>query len=753
MAEQGSDKLRDEFLSESQEIVEQLNRDLLAMHSASQRHDPSGEGLRVDPDLINSAFRAVHSLKGLAGLSGVERMMHLSHDLENLLDSLRMGKVQLNPGVLDLLFEAIDHYQGICSEVAEHGIAAASTVANRTVEDFIRRVNLAADPEAAAKKAAAAAAAAQSETPLGDFELDPAQLAGLTEYEEHRLRENIRMGRNLYRIIGAVPFATLEEEFVNMREALKPVGEVIAVVPAGLSGANPELMDVELIFGASHNLTSVVAAIGQSSLKVIQVPRRAGAVAPPTMMAPEATGKLDLGRVASSITGPEKPSASSQPREFGLGGSGFGGSGFGGPGGGSGGDDGGRGDGGSIKSFTPTVRVDIRKLDHLMNIVGELALVRSGIQVVYDELRRDRGHAELARKLQDELRRLNRKLDDLQRGIQEVRMVPLSQVFDKLSRVVRQMTRETEKKEIQFVVTGGDTKLDKMMIEELSDPMMHIIRNAIDHGIENRDTRRSRGKPDHGTVAISAEQRGNKVVIEVFDDGNGIDTKRLVQKAVGKGLLSEDQARSLPREDQLNLIFLPGLSTRETADQSSGRGVGMDVVKTKITRLDGTVNTYSEPGQGTRFTITLPTTLAIIKALVIGTAGRTYAIPLNSVTESLMITYDQIKTVERREVYILRNKTLPLVRLDEMFSLIRPPGQSEPQQGYIVVVKLAQQQLGLLVDELIGQQDIVIKSLGRTLKGIPGIAGATELGGQQTALVLDVRAVAREAMPRASEAA
>jgi two-component system chemotaxis sensor kinase CheA len=744
MAEQGTDKLRDEFLSESQEIVEQLNRDLLAMHTASQRNDPLGDGLRVDPDLINSAFRAVHSLKGLAGLSGVERMMHLSHDLENLLDALRMGKVQLTPSVLDLLFEAIDHYQSICADVAEHGIASA-VGPNRVVDDFIRRVNLAADPEAAAKKAAAAAAPPPSDSPLGDFELDPAQLAGLTEYEEHRLRENIRMGRNLYRIIGSVPFASLEEEFVNMRESLKPVGEVIAVVPAGLSSANPELMDVELIFGASQSLAAITAAIGQSPLKVVQVPRRGGAVAQQAAPMPaEPTGRLDMSKVPPSTrTGPEKPSASSQPRDLGAALAGFGG----------GGDDGGRGESGSIKSFTPTVRVDIRKLDHLMNIVGELALVRSGIQVVYDDLRRDRGHAELARKLQDELRRLNRKLDDLQRGIQEVRMVPLSQVFDKLSRVVRQMTREADRKEIQFVVTGGDTKLDKLMIEELSDPMMHIIRNAIDHGIENRDTRRARGKPDHGTVAISAEQRGNKVVIDVFDDGNGIDTKRLLQKAIGKGLITEEQARNLPREEQINLIFLPGLSTRETADQNSGRGVGMDVVKTKITRMDGTINSYSEPGQGTRFTITLPTTLAIIKALVIRTAGRTYAIPLNSVTESLMITYDQIKTVERREVYILRNKTLPLVRLDEMFALNRPHDQAEPNQGYIVVVKLAAQQLGLLVDDLVGQQDIVIKSLGRTLKGIPGIAGATELGGQQTALVLDVRAVAREAMPRASEAA
>ncbi len=764
MAEQGSDKLREEFLSEAQEIVEQFNRDLLAMNNASQRHDPMGGGLPVEPDLINSAFRAVHSLKGLSGLSGVDRMMHLSHDLENLLDALRMGKVQLTPSVLDLLFESIDHYQAICADVAAHGLAAGA-VSSRAVDDFIRRVNIAADPEAA-RKAAMIAAPPVSDSPYGDFEIDAALIAGLTEYEEHRLKENIRQSRNLFRIIGSVPFASLEDEFVNIRESLKPVGEVIAVVPAGLSSTNPELMDVELIFGSGQSLNGVAAALGASPLHVVQVPRRTQAAA----MAPEATGRFELGRnpgiPASSQEKslPMIPVPAADPLHSTLlgGGSGGSGGGRGSSGGSSGGGDGGDGgeEGGgrsltsqSQKNFTQTVRVDIRKLDHLMNIVGELALVRSGIQGVFDDLRRDRIHAELARKLQDELRRLNRKLEDLQRGIQEVRMVPLSQVFDKLHRVVRQMSRESERKEIQFVVTGGDTKLDKLMIEELSEPMMHIIRNAIDHGIEDRDTRRSRGKPDHGTIAISAEQRGNKVVIEVFDDGNGIDTKTLVQRAVSKGVISEEASRSMSRDEQINLIFLPGLSTRAVADQNSGRGVGMDVVKTKITRMDGTINSYTELGQGTRFTITLPTTLAIIKALVIRTAGRTYAIPLNSVTESLMIGYDQIKTVERREVYILRNRTLPLVRLDEMFSLSRPADQPEPTQGYIVVVKLAAQQLGLLVDDLVGQQDIVIKSLGRALKGIPGIAGATELGGQQTALVLDVRAVAREAMPRAGEAA
>ena len=403
--------------------------------------------------------------------------------------------------------------------------------------------------------------------------------------------------------------------------------------------------------------------------------------------------------------------------------------------------------------MSQTVRVDIRKLDVLMNIVGELALTRSGMQVVHDELRRDRVRAELARALPDELRALTRKLDELQAGILAVRMVPLQQVFDKLSRVVRRMSREAIGKDVHFVVSGGDTKLDKLIIEELSDPLMHLIRNAIDHGIEDQELRLARGKPAAGTVAINAEQRGNHVVLEIEDDGNGIDTQALVQRAVARGQISEDQARDMPRAEMYELMFLPGLSTRAVADETSGRGVGMDVVKTNISRMAGIIEVDSEPGHGTRLTITLPITLAIIQALVIRAAGRSYAIPLNSVMESLMLDYKQIRTIERREVITLRDQTLPLVRLEDIFSLQRPADMPEPKSGYVVVVALAQNRLGLLVDDLVGQQDIVIKSLGKTLQGIPGIAGATELGGQQTALVLDVRAVAEEAMPRISEVA
>ena len=748
MAEQGSDKLRDEFLSESQEIIEQLNRDLLAIADACLGRDPSTEGIRVDPDLINSAFRAIHSLKGLAGLSGVERMMHMAHHVENLLDALRLGKVLLTPHVLDLLFESIEHAQLICAEVADHGLLAASPP-SALVDDFTGRVNRAANPEGKG-------AQKDDEPSYGDFDLDPGLVAALTEYEEHRLKENIRTGKNLYRILGSFPLMSIDVELENIKASLKPVGEVIAIVP-GSSGTDPERIDLEVILGSQHGSSAIVGAVGNAPARVMQVTRRSATAASsvsihpdmPSGGSPPSANRQSV-TVRQSVNVPvpppvEKGQPPLPPKEPPPGSDGDG----------DGGDGGGNRQepGHTLKSVSQTVRVDIRKLDVLMNIVGELALTRSGMQVVHDELRRDRVRAELARALQDELRALTRKLDELQAGILAVRMVPLQQVFDKLSRVVRRMSREAIGKDIHFVVAGGDTKLDKLIIEELSDPLMHLIRNAIDHGIEDQQLRLARGKPAAGTVAINAEQRGNHVVLEIEDDGNGIDTQALVQRAIARGQISEDQARDMTRHEMYELMFLLGLSTRAVADETSGRGVGMDVVKTNISRMAGIIEVDSEPGHGTRLTITLPITLAIIQALVIRAAGRTYAIPLNSVMESLMLDYKQIRTIERREVITLRDQTLPLVRLEDIFSLQRPPEMPEPQSGYVVVVALAQNRLGLLVDDLVGQQDIVIKSLGKTLQGIPGIVGATELGGQQTALVLDVRAVAEEAMPRISEVA
>jgi two-component system chemotaxis sensor kinase CheA len=392
-----------------------------------------------------------------------------------------------------------------------------------------------------------------------------------------------------------------------------------------------------------------------------------------------------------------------------------------------------------------TVRVDIRKLDNLMNIVGELGIARAGLQSILDRVKADRAQTKLARELHHELRSLSRRLDELQAGILEVRMVPLGQVFDKLSRVVRKISRDAGK-EIRLAITGADTELDKLIVEELSDPLMHVMRNCIDHGIERPEVRKASGKPEAGTISIRAEQRGNHVVIQIEDDGQGVDEKKLLKKAVERGVIGANEARELSRRDVQNLMFLPGVSTKDVADEMSGRGVGMDVVKTNIARLSGIIDVESEEGLGTRLTLTLPITLAIIQALIIRAAGRTFAVPLNSVLESLRVTQADVKTIERREVMSLRGQTLPLARLEKLFRLERGDLEGVPNKQFVVVVGLAQHRIGLLVDELHGQEDIVIKSLGRALADVPGIAGATELGGKKTVLVLDVAQIVEEAV-------
>jgi two-component system, chemotaxis family, sensor kinase CheA len=678
MSESPTEKALQEFLSEAQEIVEAFNRDLLAL-------DEQRAAGAFDPEVINDAFRAVHSLKGLSGLFGVTRMTSLSHNLENLLDSLRLGRVELQPATLDLLFEAVALFNKIIGETA--GSAPADEGGNQ-VEDLIARL----DRVVLRKEALAEA------SPWGGWDLDASLLSVLTEYEEHRLRENVKSGRMLYRIHAAFDLMTIDKGLDELKTRLKPVGEVITYLPSA-EAANDQQIELDVILGAQAELRAVQEAVVGTGAVVALMPRKGKIQS--AMVAPlvEPSAPASVARQKADVTAEEEL---------------------------------------TLKSVAQTVRVDIRKLDHLMNIVGELGIARAGLTQILDRVKLDKTQAKLARDLHHELRALSRRLDEMQAGILEVRMVPLAQVFDKLSRVVRKISRDAGK-EIRLSISGADTELD--------------MRNCIDHGIEPAAARKATGKADIGTITIRAEQRGNHVVVQIEDDGAGLDEQKLLRKAVESGLIGANEARDLGRRDVHNLIFLPGLSTKDTADELSGRGVGMDVVKTNIARLSGIIDVESEAGMGTRLTLTLPITLAIIQALIIRAAGRTFAVPLNSVLESLRITQAEVKTIERREVMSLRGQTLPLARLERMFHLDRDDLEGVPNRQYVVVVGLAQHRIGLLVDELIGQEDIVIKSLGRALSRVPGVAGATELGGKKTVLVLDVAQIVEEAVQSGAEAA
>jgi two-component system chemotaxis sensor kinase CheA len=374
-----------------------------------------------------------------------------------------------------------------------------------------------------------------------------------------------------------------------------------------------------------------------------------------------------------------------------------------------------------------------------MNIVGELVLSHSTITDISDRMRKNSYSNELS-ELQKASKGLERKLNELQKGVMEIRMIPVGQLYEKMGRIVRKISREQGKK-VELRTFGADTELDKLIMEDISDPLMHIIRNAIDHGIEPPEERLAAGKPERGTIKLSSFQKGNHVVIEVEDDGRGIDVEKVKNKAVERGLISPSDVIS--EREAVDLIFLPGFSTSDKVSEISGRGVGMDVVKNNIAAVSGMVDVESRQGEGSRMIITLPITLAIIKALIISTAGRFYALPITSVLESIMFDKKDIQTVERKEVIQLRESTLPLLRLDNLFNL--QGSKADAEKFFVVVVGVAEKRIGIIVDELLGQQDIVIKALGGMFEGLRGISGAADLGDQRTILVLDVSGIIHEA--------
>ncbi|HEY6010406.1 MAG TPA: chemotaxis protein CheA, partial [Nitrospirota bacterium] len=526
-----------------------------------------------------------------------------------------------------------------------------------------------------------AGSSAASDRPLTEqLTLDSGILQVLTEYEEHRLRECLREQKNLFLLKAQFDLATFETAIKDLNAALKKHGEIICTLPtAGGAGG----IGFTIVVGTREQREALSSAIGMTNVTIAKIPRAGEEKCAEPRSAPDAV---------------------------------------------------------ALKSVSNTVRVDIYKLDSLMNTVGEMHLVKNIIGRITKELRSMQGFTGVSVDLHKAQRGLERKLNELQEGILEVRMVPIGQIFTRLAQVVRKYARDSEK-EIDLQLHGEETELDKLMIEDLADPLMHLIRNAIDHGIESPEVRRQLGKPEQGTVSLSAYPRGNHVVITIEDDGAGMDPARILAKAVEKGVLEPDHGLDPERDrrDILDLIFLPGFTTRETVTEISGRGVGMDVVKRNVSKLSGMIDIRTELTEGTTFTLTLPITLAIIKALIVESGGQVFAISLSSVLEIVRTTADRLETIEGREVMAVREETIPLLRLTRAFNL---PEDKTRNSYYVVLVGLAERRLGILVENLRDQQEIVIKPLGKQLANTVGIAGATELGDKRgVVLVLDVESL------------
>ena len=396
-------------------------------------------------------------------------------------------------------------------------------------------------------------------------------------------------------------------------------------------------------------------------------------------------------------------------------------------------------------SVEQTIRVDVSRLDSLVNLVGELVLSRNMLSQIAGELENKFENEYLVEQLLVATNAIGMNTTELQLAIMKTRMIAIGKVFNRFPRVVRDIARDTGK-EIELVISGEETELDKQVIESIGDPLLHMIRNSCDHGVETPEVRLAKGKPRMGTVNLSAYHEGNHVVIEIKDDGAGMDPDKIKRKAIEKGVITVDEANSMDDRQAFSLIFKPGFSTADKITNISGRGVGMDVVRTNIEKLNGIITIDSKIDEGSTFYLKLPLTLAIIQALLVEVAGETFAIPLASVVETVRITNEEIHSFEGSEVLKLRDRVLSLIRLDEAFAL----DELEQDEIYVVVVALAEKQLGLIVDKLIGQEEIVIKSLGDYLGGNPGIAGATITGDGRVRLILDVAGVIEVAqnMPR-----
>jgi two-component system, chemotaxis family, sensor kinase CheA len=655
-----------ELLLEGQELVETFSRLLFDIE------DRLREGEELDPDQLNESFRSIHTLKGLAGLAGSEPLKRFAHEIESSLDALRLGKARLDTELLNLLFEATNAFEQL--------LLGANVDTASLLTKLARRLD-----------------SSSASAEVGLEWLDPSILGVLSEFEEHRLRENLRLGRRIFQVNVEFDLLSLGDGIEVLKTKLKQHGEVISFLPSA-DGVDADRMGFAVLVGSTAAQADLLASV------------------------------TDQGGTVDCLTGevaPPKPPPSSDE---------------------AGDDHEPELDPGldSSRGSSHTVRVDLRRLDLLMNLVGELGLVHANLDGTVERLREDPS-ADLQRELLSQLRTMSRRVAQLQQGILDVRMVPIKQTFERVQRLVKRTARE-QNKQMRLHITGTETELDKQIGEQLSKPLVHMINNAIAHGIEGPAERERIGKHPVGRINLDAYQQGNRVIIEVRDDGRGIDWRAIRDKALQKGFISRQEAAEIDPVRAINLIFLHGFSSKDEADTGSGRGVGMDVVKTEIAKLSGMIDVATEPGKGTRFRVTLPSTMAIVQALVVQSAGQTFCIQLNSVLESLMVGTRDIQTIEGCKVISVRGRTLPLLSLAEVFELELDADARTSTQLYVVVVGLAEHRVGLIVDELLGQRDVVIKPLGRALRQIPGIAGATELGDHRTVLLLDVAPLVSEAV-------
>ena len=676
------------FIDESSEHLQSLSDCIMTLEK-----EPDNK------DTINEVFRAAHSLKGMAGTMGFKRMQHLTHDMENVFQEVRSDKINVDSAMIDLLFkclDALDEYLSNIKASSDEG-TEDNEIIIKELNDFIAKAQ--GESVEDEKEAAPVAEASKEVADKTVTEIE------FSENEKNDIANAKAEGKKVYSITVYIQKDCLlkaARAFLVFR-AVEGLGQILVNRPSSQDIEDEKFEldfsfcvatneSLDKIIATAKNVSEIEEVVGNeiTEIEIVKeeveekpqnanVPAKAEAQKTPETKAAANTNKKQA---------PAKPATSR------------------------------------------TVRVDIEKLDALMNQVSELIIAKNSIVSISST----EGGNFANQGFHEQIEYLERITTNLHESVMKVRMVPIESVVNKFPRMIRDLARSLNKK-MELYMTGEDTELDRTVVDQIGDPLQHLLRNSADHGLEKAEVRAQRGKPETGTIFLNAYQEGNNVIIQVGDDGNGIDVEAVKAKAVERGVITQEQADAMSQKEAVNLLFLPSFSMAKSITDISGRGVGLDVVKSNIEALGGDVEVKTKLGEGSTFTVRLPLTLAIIQALLVTVRDEKYAIALASITGIEDIPVKDIKYVEAKEVIHLRDSVIPLVRLDKVLDI--EPKEDTGENLTVVIVKRGDQMAGLVVDTLIGQQEIVIKSLGKYVSGNKLISGATILGDGEVALIID----------------
>jgi two-component system chemotaxis sensor kinase CheA len=679
------------FIDESKEHLQSLNENLLSLESSPQ-----------DISIVHNIFRSAHTLKGMSATMGFEDIAALTHEMENVLDLVRNSKIEMNPFIFDCIFKSLDSLESMVEDIIQGGTGKADV-----------------SPIVVALRSIVTGDYKTAQAPVVTAVKEPAKGIEVDEFQFSVLQQSIDSGFLVFYVeVSVNENCVLKAARAYMVfDALERMGEIVKATPSVqeieqekfdrsfslyfISKVDQATLEKEIL-NISEIHSCVIISVDTESLAELSRPRNEVEAARQEIAAAVAAVSVPETVVSAESTAKVEPVAAAVKQAT-----------------------------GGAPVASRTIRVDIERLDALMNLFSELLIDRVRLEQLASEVKRN--------DLTETVEHMSRVSSDLQNIVLKLRMVPVDSVFNRFPRMIRDLAKSLDKK-VDLVITGAETELDRTVIDEIGDPLVHLLRNAVDHGIESISDRLAAGKSEHGTIQLRAFHSGNHVFIEIEEDGKGIYREKVLKTALKNGLVTEEQAAKLTDLEVYNLLFASGFSTAEKISDISGRGVGLDVVKTKIQMLGGHVQVDSKPGLGSKFSVQLPLTLSIISAMLVRLGSEKYAIPLSSIVETSAIQKKQIRNIHGNKMVDYRNSVIPLVSLSTLFH-VSDFNEDLEEETEIVVVRKGDKQVALMVDEFIGQQEIVLKTLGKYLSGLFAISGATILGDGQVALIIDPNAL------------